>query len=233
MNMAHESLRREIIATCIEMNRLGVNQGKSGNVSVRTPEGFLITPSGISYDAMRPDQVVAMDLDGGYVGAFLPSSEWRMHLDIFRHRPEAVAIVHNHSTYATALACLREGIPAFHYMIGVGGGADIRCSGYATFGTEALSVTMIEAMRDRSACLLANHGMICFGSSLENALWRAVEVETLAKQYWIARLAGTPVILPDDEMTGVLARFKSYGKQADELQPGDAPAVEMPVRRDV
>jgi L-fuculose-phosphate aldolase len=230
--LTHRDLRVELIETCRQMNTLGINQGTSGNVSVRTTDGFLITPSGIPYDAMTPEQVVAMDLEGGYVGDYLPSSEWRMHMDILRHHADAVAVVHTHSIYATALACLRIGIPAFHYMIGIGGGSDIRCSDYATFGTQALSETMITAMEGRAACLLANHGMICHGPNLAKALWRAVEVETLAKQYWIARQLGEPVILSEEEMNGVLARFKSYGKQAADLKPGDAPAVEMPVRRD-
>lgn len=225
-------LRRAIIETCREMNRLGVNQGTSGNVSARTGDGFLITPSGVPYDAMAPEMIVAMDLDGGYRGEVLPSSEWRMHLDIFRRHADAGAVVHTHSTYATALSCLRTAIPAFHYMIGVAGGADIRCAEYATFGTRGLSEAMLRALEGRSACLLGNHGMICHGETLAKALWRAVEVETLAKQYWIARQMGEPVILDADEMARVLARFKSYGKQAKDMAPGDAPAVEMPVRRD-
>lgn len=229
--LSNYDLRVELIETCRRMNETGINQGTSGNVSVRAPEGFLITPSGIPYETMTPEQVVLMDLEGGYFGDYLPSSEWRMHLDILRNRSDAIAVVHTHSIYATALSCLRIGIPAFHYMIGIAGGVDIRCSGYAAFGTEALSKTMITAMKDRSACLLANHGMICYGDSLGKALWRAVEVETLAKQYWVARQAGEPVILTEDEMTGVLARFKSYGKQASELKADDAPAVEMPVHR--
>ncbi|WP_366654678.1 class II aldolase/adducin family protein [Fodinicurvata sp. EGI_FJ10296] len=229
--LSNYDLRIELIDTCRRMNASGINQGTSGNVSVRVPEGFLITPSGIPYETMAPEQVVLMDLDGGYFGDFLPSSEWRMHMDILRHHADAVAVVHTHSVYATALSCLRIGIPAFHYMIGIAGGPDLRCSDYATFGTQALSETMLTAMKDRTACLLANHGMICYGDSLAKALWRAVEVETLAKQYFVARQLGEPVILSDAEMTGVLARFKSYGKQASELKPGDAPAVEMPVHR--
>ena len=232
MALQHRDLREGIIHTCREMNRLGINQGTSGNVSARTPEGFLITPSGVPYDAMEPEQIVAMDLDGGYWGHMLPSSEWRMHLDIFKHRAEAQAIVHTHSTYATALSCLRQGIPAFHYMIGVAGGADLRCSDYATFGTAALSDVMLAAMEERSACLLANHGMICFGENLSKALWRAGEVEALAKQYFIARQMGEPVVLDAAEMQRVLARFKTYGKQTQELQAGDTPAVEAPTRRD-
>jgi L-fuculose-phosphate aldolase len=227
--MRHLALRRAVIATCREMNRLGINQGRSGNVSVRVPEGFLITGSGIAYDAMEPRHVVEMDLDGGYRGEVLPSSEWRMHLDLMRTRADAQAVVHTHSTYATALACLRLGIPAFHYMVAVAEGPDIRCAEYATFGTEALSRAMLAAIEGRSAALLANHGVIVLGRSLEDALGRAVEVETLAKQYWIARTLGAPVVLDDAEMAVVLARFRSYGQQR---QANDPHAIEMPERRD-
>lgn len=227
--MRHLTLRRAVIATCREMNRLGINQGRSGNVSVRVPEGFLITGSGIAYEAMEPRHVVEMDLDGGYRGEVLPSSEWRMHLDLMRTRADAQAVVHTHSTYATALSCLRIGIPAFHYMVAVAGAADIRCAGYATFGTEALSHQMLAAIEGRSACLLANHGVIVLGRSLDDALARAVEVETLAKQYWIARTLGTPVVLDAAEMEVVLARFRCYGQQRRENDPD---AIEMPVRRD-
>jgi L-fuculose-phosphate aldolase len=228
----HAKLRRTIIDTCLQMNALGINQGTSGNVSARTSEGFLITPSGIPYERTKPKQIVAVDLEGGYRGDWLPSSEWRMHLDIYKARPEAQAVVHTHSVHATALAALRIEVPAFHYMIGVTGGPSLRCSDYATFGTEALSKTMLTALRDRTACLLANHGMICFGPSLEKALWLAGEIETLCQQYFIACQAGTPKILSAAEMKRVLARFKTYGKQSEELAEGDAPAVEAPVRRD-
>lgn len=233
---AHKDLRKAIIRACCDMNALGINQGTSGNVSARLPDDpqrFLITPSGVPYDAMEPGQIVEMDLDGGYVGDWLPSSEWRMHLDIYRNRPEAGAVVHTHANFCTSLSCLGWPIPAFHYMIGVAGGTDIRCADYATFGTAELSEAMLKALEDRTACLLANHGMICFGPHLAKAMWLAVEVETLAKQYWHAKQAGKPVILSDAEMKTVLARFKSYGKQAQDLGKGDAPAVEAPVRRDL
>lgn len=229
------ALRRGIIAVCRQMNDLGINQGTSGNVSARLPDDpdrFLITPSGIPYEAMEPDQIVEMDLAGGYWGDYLPSSEWRMHRDIFLHRPEAGATVHTHPIYGTALSCLRLEIPAFHYMIGVGGGDTIRCADYATFGTQALSERMLKALADRSACLLANHGMICFGKNLDKALWLAVEVETLAKQYWHARQGGEPVILPKSEMKRVLALFQGYGKQPGDVRPGETLAFEPPERRD-
>ncbi len=225
-------LRKKVIEICLRMNEEGINQGTTGNVSVRTAEGFLITASGVPYKKMKPHHVVEMDLDGGYLGEFLPSTEWRMHMDIFRKRPEAQAIVHTHSIHAAALACLRKDIPPFHYMIGVGGGATIRCSDYAEFGTQALSDTMLKAMEGRTACLLANHGQIVFGPNLDKALWLAGEVETICHQYWAALQAGTPVILADDQMTTVLARFKTYGKQPGELGKNDARAVFAPQRRD-
>lgn len=231
----HKDLRRAIIRACNEMNSLGINQGTSGNISARLPDDpgrFLITPSGVPYAAMEPEQIVEMDLDGGYVGDWLPSSEWRMHLDIYRDRPEAGAVVHTHANHCTTLSTLGWSIPAFHYMIGVAGGTDIRCAKYATFGTRELSAEMLKALKDRSACLLANHGMICFGPHLDKAMWLAVEVETLARQYWAAKQLGEPNILGAAEMKRVLARFKSYGKQAKDLAEGDAPAVETPVRRD-
>ena len=228
--MVDKQDRKAVIGTCLAMNAQGINQGTSGNVSLRNGAGFLITPSGVPYAAMTPDQVVQMDLEGGYRGDWLPSSEWRMHLDIYRARPEAAAIVHVHSTYASALSCLRRGIPAFHYMIAVAGGADLRCADYATFGTQDLSDAMLVALLDRSACLLANHGQIAFGPDLDKALWLAGEVEALCKQYFVACQAGEPVLLEDAEMARVLARFKTYGKQADELGDGVA-AVEAPVRR--
>ncbi len=230
--MKHIDLRKKVIEICLRMNEEGINQGTSGNVSVRTDEGFLITASGVPYAKMKPEHIVEMDLDGGYRGDYLPSTEWRMHMDIFKHRKEAGAIVHTHSIYATALACLRKDIPPFHYMIGIGGGTTIRCSGYAEFGTQELSDVMLQALEDRSACLLGNHGQIAFGNDLDKALWRAGEVEAISKQYWAACLAGKPVLLNDAQMTTVLARFKTYGKQPDELGKNEAHAVFAPQRRD-
>lgn len=225
-------LRKKIIATCLRMNSEGINQGTSGNVSARTDEGFLITASGIPYTGMRPEQVVEMDLQGTYRGDYLPSTEWRMHMDIYRARPEAQAIVHVHSTYATALACLRKEVPAFHYMIGVTGGTSLKVSDYAEFGTQELSDRMLKALEGRTACLLANHGQICLAADLDRAIWLAREIETLCQQYWAASLAGKPVILTEEQMSSVLRRFKTYGKQRDELGQGDMPAVLAPRRRE-
>ena len=221
--------RQAVIDTCLAMNASGLNQGTSGNVSRRTAQGFLITASGVPYTGMQADQVVQMDLEGGYRGDWLPSSEWRMHRDIYRARSEAEAVVHTHSGYATALSCLRANIPAFHYMIAVAGGADLRCADYATFGTQALSDALLVALEGRLACLLANHGQIAFGPTLDKALWLAGEVEALCRQYFVACQAGEPVILGEAEMARVLERFATYGKQADEL--GEGGAAGAPVRR--
>jgi L-fuculose-phosphate aldolase len=207
-------MRQKVIDTALKMNALGINQGKSGNVSVRSEEGFLITPTGLPYEHTTPEDIVFMRLDGNCDGARLPSSEWRFHRDIYAHRPEANAIVHTHSLHATTLACLGRGIPAFHYMVAIAGGRDIRCAPYATFGTQQLSDHALLALQDRRACLLAQHGMIATGASLEKALALAVEVETLAHIYLQALQIGEPAILPDDEMDRVLEKFKTYGQPA-------------------
>ena len=208
-----ESLSQQIIDTCLAMNAQGINQGSAGNVSVRIDDGFLITPSGLAYDKLTPGDIVYMRMDGSHEGLLMPSSEWRMHLDIYAARPEAGAVIHAHSTFATSLSCLRKEIPAFHYMVAVAGGTNIRCSNYALFGTQDLSGTMLKALDDRRACLLGTHGMICFHDDLDKVLWLAVEVETLAKQYWHACQAGVPILLSDDQMVEALEKFKSYGKQ--------------------
>ena len=205
-------LRQQVIDTALKMNALGINQGKSGNVSARSNEGFLITPTGLPYEHTTPEDIVFMRLDGSCDGARLPSSEWRFHRDIYAHRPEASAIVHTHSLHATTLACLGRGIPAFHYMVALAGGRDIRCAPYATFGTQQLSDHALLALQDRKACLLAQHGMIAIGAALEKALALAVEVETLAHIYVQALQIGEPAILPDDEMDRVLEKFKTYGQ---------------------
>jgi len=214
-----QALRAQIVATAREMNALGINRGKSGNVSARLAhdgfDGYLVTPTGLPYAEMGADDVVAMPREGDErdaIGARLPSSEWRFHRDIYATRPEVGAIVHAHSPFATTLACLDRGIPAFHYMIAVAGGDDIRCAPYATFGTQALSDRVVAALAGRRACLLAHHGMIATGPSLASALALAVEVETLAEMYWRALQVGEPTTLSDDEMRVVLEKFATYGQ---------------------
>jgi len=206
------ALREKIIAVALEMNARGLNRGKSGNVSTRIDAGFLVTPTGLAYESMRPEDVVAMTQDGASRGSRLPSSEWRFHRDIYAARAEVGAIVHAHSPFATALACLGRNIPAFHYMIAVAGGSDIRCAPYATFGTQELSDGALRALEGRKACLLANHGMIAAGGTLADALALAVEVEGLAEQYWRALQIGEPKVLPDLEMAVVLEKFRTYGQ---------------------
>jgi L-fuculose-phosphate aldolase len=210
------ALRNDVVATALAMNAAGINRGKSGNVSARWRnegvDGFLITPSGLAYERTTADDIVAMTLDGESSGPRVPSSEWRFHRDIYRARGEVGAIVHTHAPFATTLACLNRGIPAFHYMVAVAGGADIRCAPYATFGTQALSDQALAALEGRRACLLAHHGMIAVGSDLGTALALAVEVETLAEMYWRALQLGEPALLSDQEMAVVLSKFASYGQ---------------------
>jgi L-fuculose-phosphate aldolase len=209
-------LRAAIIATATAMNAAGINRGKSGNVSARISvdaiDGFLITPTGLAYDATTPDDIVAMTIDGTADGDRHPSSEWRFHRDLYRAREEFRAIVHAHAPFATTLACLRRGIPAFHYMVAMAGGRDIRCAPYATFGSAELATHAVAAMVGRRACLLANHGLIAAGADLASALALAIEVEGLAEMYWRALQLGEPVILSDAEMDTVVAKFQSYGQ---------------------
>lgn len=211
--MSELALRRQIVATARRMNDIGLNRGTSGNVSARSGRGFLVTPSGLAYEHTRPADIVAMSQKGAARGGLTPSTEWRFHRDIYAARADIGAIVHAHSTFATTVACLRRGIPAFHYMVAVAGGRDIRCARYATFGTQALSNRALAALEGRNACLLANHGMIALGESLAAALTLAVEVEALAEQYWRALQIGTPKALSATEMDTVLEKFKSYGRR--------------------
>ena len=209
----HSEMRRAIVETCRHMNAIGVNQGTVGNVSTRSGNGFLISPTGVPYESLAPEQVVAMDLDGGWAGDWRPSSEWRIHAAIYGARPEAGAVIHTHAPNATALSCLRRDVPAFHYMMAVTGGASLRCAEYATYGTPELAAHMLRALEGRTACLLANHGVVGFAPSLEAALALMAEVENLCRQYILARQAGEPVILDAAEMTRVLEIFKTYGRQ--------------------
>jgi L-fuculose-phosphate aldolase len=205
-------LRKQIVATALAMNSPGINRGTSGNVSARWASGFLITPSGLRYEDTRPSDIVFVDAAGKASGKRQPSSEWRFHHDIYRSRDDAHAIVHTHSSFATTLACLAKDVPAFHYMIAVAGGDNIRCAPYATFGTQQLSTNALKALKNRNACLLANHGMITTGANLEKALALTVEVEALCEQYWRALQIGKPAILSAREMRIVLRKFENYGQ---------------------
>ena len=216
MTAEETNSRKAIIAQCIWMNSSGLNQGTSGNISVRCGDHMLITPSAIAYEAIKPDMIAALALDGeygAYEGPLKPSSEWRFHLDIMQARPEVNAIVHTHSTYATTLAMCRKDIPACHYMVAAFGGNNVRCSDYALYGTKALSDTALEALEGRTGCLLANHGMIVLGENLDQAMWRAVELETIAKQYVLSLNIGGPTILSDEQIEETIGSFSNYGLQ--------------------
>lgn len=211
---AWEDLRTSVIAACRELTRRGLGSGTSGNVSVRCDERrFFVSPSGMDYEALQADDVPLMDLDGRWFGRRRPSSEWRFHRDIFRSRHDVGAIVHTHSPRATALACTGRGIPAFHYMVAVAGGSDIRCASYHAFGTQELSDAALAALRGRKACLLANHGVIATGADLRSALLLAGEVENLALQYGVALSLGDVRILDEAEMCRVVEKFRTYGQQ--------------------
>ena len=217
--MNEQQLRQNLIATGIQLNATGLNRGTSGNLSARCGEGFLVTPSGLTCEEMTPADIVLMSFDGSSSGPRSPSSEWRFHRDILASRPEIGAVVHTHSMFATTLACLGLSIPAFHYMVALAGGKDIRCAPYATFGSQELSEHALLALQGRRACLLANHGMIALGTTPADAAALALEVETLCEQYASALQIGTPVILSDAEMDVVLEKFSGYGKQAQERTP--------------
>jgi L-fuculose-phosphate aldolase len=209
--MNEKAKRQSIIDACLRMNALGINQGTSGNISLRHDGGMLITPTGMPYEAMQPEQIVFMNLDGAPDASRRPSSEWRFHRDILKARPEVNAVVHAHPPYSTILAIMGLEIPPVHYMIACAGGDTIRCAPYATFGTQELSQRAVAALEDRSACLLAHHGMIAIGPSLQKALRLAVEVETLARQYHGCLQIGTPRLLPSDEIANVRSRMAGYG----------------------
>lgn len=213
--MRHVHERRQVIDFARRMNDSGLNQGTSGNVSVRVDDGLLLTPTGVPYEDLTLEDIVQLRLDGTVPGfpQRAPSSEWRIHRDIYAAREEAAAIVHAHPMFSTTLAINRMDIPAVHYMIAMAGGSTIRCSGYATFGTEELSRLALEALAGRKACLLANHGMLAFGKDLPDAFKLAREVENLSGQYWRALQVGRPVVLDDAEMARVLEKFRTYGQQ--------------------
>ncbi len=218
-DVTEPTLRAAIVTAMRDLIRLKLSQGTSGNISVRYRHGLLITPSGVPADILQPDDIVFMDSDGGFDHALVPSSEWRFHRDILAARPEIGAVVHAHPTYCTAFALCGREIPAVHYMIAAAGGPTIRCAPYAPYGTEALSQHALAALADRTGCLLANHGMIAVGADLTRALWLAVEMEALCRQYAVALQVGAPVVLPDDEVMRIVERFKTYGLQAQSGTP--------------
>jgi L-fuculose-phosphate aldolase len=216
--LSHPAQRQAVIDTCLAMNRTGVNQGMSGNLSIRVEDGFLITPTSLPYDETRPEDIVEMGFDGTYLGRRQPSSEWRFHRDILAARADVDVVLHAHPTFCTALAVHGRAIPSFHYMIALAGGDSIRCAPYATFGTQALSDHAVAALEGRLACLLANHGVIVLGKTPKAALALAVEVEALARQYIYALQLGEPVILPPEEIARVGERMRvmKYGQLPDD-----------------
>ncbi|KAA9002800.1 L-fuculose-phosphate aldolase [Affinibrenneria salicis] len=215
--MERDVLAREIIDTCLEMTRLGLNQGTAGNVSVRYRDGMLITPTGTPYERLTERQIVLVDADGRHEAGKIPSSEWRFHQAVYQARPQANAVVHNHAVHCTAVSILNRPIPAIHYMIAVGGGNTIPCAPYATFGTRQLSEQVARVMKDHKATLLQHHGMIASEANLEKALWLAQEVEVLARLYLTTLAIVDPVpLLPDEEIAIVLEKFKTYGLRIEE-----------------
>jgi L-fuculose-phosphate aldolase len=214
---AEDKARREVLDTALAMSRRGLSPGRSGNVSRRFRDGMLITPSGQTYASIMPADIVFVADDGGVLpGQKKPSSEWRFHLAAYRARPDMGGIVHTHSTHATVLACAGKPIPAFHYMVAVAGGNDIPLIPYATFGTKELARQVAKGLKERDACLMANHGQIAIGETCAKALDLAAEVENLAEQYFNVLCLGDPILLGDEEMEKVLEQFGSYGQQTQE-----------------
>jgi len=216
MNKQELEIRRGIIEQCRKMNAMGLNQGTSGNISARYEDRMLISPSATPYDAMEPEMIAAMPFEGEYgawEGPLRPSTEWRFHFDIMKRRSDVGAVVHAHPTFCTTLAICRKEIPACHYMMAAFGGMNVRCAGYATFGTAELSELALQALEGRTACLLANHGMIATGANLEKAMWLAVELETIARQYYHTLLIGGPVLLDEAQIAETAKSFGSYGVQ--------------------
>ncbi len=223
MNKVERDLRRELVERCRELNASGINQGTSGNISVRFGERMLISPSATPYDAMEPEMIASISLEdesGAWEGPLKPSTEWPFHHRILRERPDVDSVVHAHPAFCTTLAIARKEIPACHYMIACFGGNNVRCAGYVRFGTDELSRLAVAALRDRTACLLANHGMITIGDTLANAMWRAIELETIAKQYYLSLQIGGPTLLSDAEVDETIAAFAGYGVQDDDGRGG-------------
>lgn len=213
--------RTKIIELCLYMNSSGLNQGTSGNISAAHDGSMLITPSGIPYEKLEPQHIAKMPIaseSSKWEGPYKPSSEWHFHRAILNSNPSFGAVVHTHSMFSTILSMAHTEIPACHYMIAAFGGSTVRCADYSTFGTAELSAGILQAMHERSACLMGNHGMVAAGSDLDKAMWSAVELETLASQYYHAKMAGDVQLLADDEISLIVEKFKSYGLQSQDKQ---------------
>lgn len=208
-------LRGEMVAVMKAMGDRGLNRGTSGNLSVRFEDGLLVTPSGVTPDALTPESMVRIDGQGApATGALRPSSEWRMHQGLLAGRPDINAVVHCHSRHATILACSNRPIPAVHYMVGVSGGPNVPVAPYHPFGSEDLAQAMVAALAGGYACLMANHGQIALAPSLWRALAIAEEIEEQAAVYWGALMIGGPTLLTDNQMADVLLRFRTYGQKS-------------------
>jgi len=212
VTQAEREARAAVVEAARRLSALGLNPGRSGNVSARLADGFLVTPSGLPYDRLTVDEIVFVDAAGAAQGTRAPSTEWRLHRDVYRRHAEAGGVAHTHSSCATTLACLHRGIPPFHYEVAFAGGHDIRCADYATFGTQELSDRALAALEGRRACLLANHGAVAFGDTVAQAVELAEKVEALARIFWQALQAGEPALLDEVEMSRVAEKFRSYGK---------------------
>lgn len=208
------ALREQLLAALQRLDSRGLNRGSTGNLSHRHGNGMLITPTGIGADEASVDDLVWLGFDGELRGRWKPSSEWHFHQALYQARPELQAVVHTHASHATALACLRRDIPPFHYMVAVAGSDRVRCAPYHLFGTPELSAAVVEAMQGAKACLLANHGLLSAGGTLDEAMKITLEVESLSGSYLAALAIGDPVLLGADEMAAVLARFERYGRSA-------------------
>lgn len=209
----HADLRNQIVSGCRAMKQQGLVQGTAGNISVRVEGGLLVTPTGIPYDDLAAEQIVEMRWDGSYDGDILPTSEWRFHRDILASREDLNAVVHTHSRNATAISILNRDIPPIHYMVAEAGGSTIRCAGYATFGTQALSDLALQALTGRRACLLAHHGVIAAHATLDKALALAQTVEELAALYLLCLGTGDVPALSQGEIDVVLDKYQNYGQQ--------------------
>jgi L-fuculose-phosphate aldolase len=205
------AIRQSIIDGCLWMERVGLNQGTSGNISVRVNGGILITPSAVPYAKMTPAMICKIPLDGPPAPDQHPSTEWQFHQSVLQARPDVDAVVHAHPANATAIAIQRRSILAVHYMVAAFGGANVPCTGYALFGSDALSVMVADAVKHRHGCLLANHGALTVGDTLDRALWRMQELENLARVMLLAEQSGTPVILSDSDIAETLESFQGYG----------------------
>ncbi len=213
MDMTSQDPRQSLIDASLDAEIQRINTGTTGNMSIRMDAGMLITPTGIPPRQLRTEAIVVMDLDGHWSGNIRPSSEWALHAAIYKARPEVQAVVHAHPDHCVALSCARIDLPAFHYMIAGFGGDDVRCSRYAAFGSPELAEVTVEAMENRTACLLANHGMVAVGTTLAEAYGRALKLETLARQYLLCRSFAEPVLLGENDLVEIKQRYKTYGRQ--------------------